>query len=64
MKVLQAREPAEALRQRILEYLAGDPEPELADIHIVRSRRDYAPTMPPFVTGFLDHAGFAAHSRS
>ena len=35
-KVLNAREPAEALRRRILGHLASQPQPELADIRIVR----------------------------
>jgi 8-oxo-dGTP pyrophosphatase MutT (NUDIX family) len=56
MKVLQAHEPAEALRRRIRDYLAREATPELADIRIVRSRRDFDPMMPRFVTMFLDHA--------
>ena len=53
IKVLQAREDAEALRVRILRYLAREPRPELADIRIVRSPADFDPTMPRFVTAFL-----------
>jgi 8-oxo-dGTP pyrophosphatase MutT (NUDIX family) len=64
MKVLQAREPAEALRRRILDYLAREAAPELADIRIVRSPRDFDPMMPRFVTAFLDRTGFPAYTRS
>ncbi len=55
MKVLQTREPAEALRARILRHLASEHEPELSDIHIVRGSADLTATMPEFVTAFLDH---------
>ncbi|MPZ41249.1 MAG: NUDIX hydrolase [Rhizobiales bacterium] len=64
IKVLQARERADVLRRRILEHLESEATPELADIHIVRSRRDYDSMMPGFVTTFLDHAAFSAHTRS
>jgi 8-oxo-dGTP pyrophosphatase MutT (NUDIX family) len=64
MKVLQSRESAEALRARILNHLAGETEPELADIRIVRSARDFDPMMPRFVTAFLDHIGFSGLTRS
>ena len=64
MKVLQAREPAEALRRRILDRLARETSPELADIRIVRSRRDFDPMMPRFVTAFLDRTDFLDNARS
>jgi hypothetical protein len=63
MKVLQAKESAEALRQRILDYLAREDAPELADVRIVRSRGGFDPMMPRFVTTFVEHAGFG-HARS
>lgn len=63
MKVLQAHDPAEALRRRILEHLVRDKAPELADIRIVRSRRDFDPMMPRFVTTFLDHTNFLDSRR-
>ena len=56
MKVMQAREPAETLRHRILAHLAREEQPELAGIHIVRGRGDFTAEMPGFVTAFLDHA--------
>jgi 8-oxo-dGTP pyrophosphatase MutT (NUDIX family) len=55
MKRLRAREPAADLRARILANLAREPQPELADIRIVRGPADYDPEMPPFVTAFLRH---------
>jgi 8-oxo-dGTP pyrophosphatase MutT (NUDIX family) len=64
MRVLQARDPAETLRRRILKYLARETTPELADIRIVRSRRDFDPMMPRFVTTFLDRMDFLGHPRS
>jgi 8-oxo-dGTP pyrophosphatase MutT (NUDIX family) len=63
MKVLQAAVPAEDLRRRILDHLARDKMPELADIRIVRSRGDVDAMMPRFVTAFLDRIGFD-HQRS
>jgi 8-oxo-dGTP pyrophosphatase MutT (NUDIX family) len=56
MKVLRVSEPADAIRARILRYLAQERQPELADIHIVRSRADFTPAMPEFVMAFLADA--------
>ena len=36
-----------------LDHLAREPQPELADIRIVRSPADFDPAMPRFVTAFL-----------
>jgi 8-oxo-dGTP pyrophosphatase MutT (NUDIX family) len=55
MKRLRARETAADLRARILANLAREPQPELADIRIVRGPADFDPMMPPFVTAFLRH---------
>jgi len=55
IKTMQAAVPGQALRARILSHLARDPKPELADIYIVRSRADFDPLMPPYVTAFLEH---------
>ncbi len=63
MKVLQAHEPAEVLRRRILDHLAREEAPELADARVVRSQRDVDPMMPRFVIDFLDCIGFD-HKRS
>jgi 8-oxo-dGTP pyrophosphatase MutT (NUDIX family) len=54
MKILQSAEPATALRGRILDFLARQRTPELADVRIVRSPADYDPMMPAFITTFLD----------
>lgn len=42
------------LRERIEANLARQREPELARIHLVRSRDDFAATMPRFVTAYLE----------
>lgn len=54
-KMLRAREPAEALRLRILAHLASQEQPELADIRIVRGPADLTSAMPPFVAALLGH---------
>jgi 8-oxo-dGTP pyrophosphatase MutT (NUDIX family) len=53
IKLLQVAEPAAALRERILDFLAREREPELCDIVIVRSRADLDARMPNFVTAYL-----------
>jgi len=53
MKVVQARQDAVSLRERIRAFLASQEQPELADIHVVRSVRDLDPRMPPYVAAFL-----------
>jgi hypothetical protein len=55
IKVLRARETAVQLRLRILDHLARERQPELADIRIVRGRADFDPMMPDFVTALLAH---------
>ena len=55
IKRLRARETAADLRRRVLANLAHEPQPELADIRIVRGPADFDPMMPPFVTAFLRH---------
>jgi hypothetical protein len=54
LKRLRSNETAGALRARILDHLARDRQPELADIRIVRSAADFDPAMPRFVTAFLE----------
>jgi 8-oxo-dGTP pyrophosphatase MutT (NUDIX family) len=56
IKRFRSREPAADLRARILANLAREPQPELADIRIVRGPADFDPMIPPFVTAFLRHA--------
>jgi hypothetical protein len=53
IKIVRAREPAIALRARILEYLRREAAPELSDIRIARDTADIDPHMPSFVTAFL-----------
>ena len=53
MKTLQAAEPAEALRGKILRHLASEQSPELADIRIVRGPADLDARMPAFIAAFL-----------
>jgi hypothetical protein len=55
MKLLQAREPAAVLRGRILDFLARQNRPELADIRIVRGPDDIDPMMPPHVVAYLQY---------
>jgi 8-oxo-dGTP pyrophosphatase MutT (NUDIX family) len=55
LKILQAAEPAEALRARILDHLAREQKPELADVCIVREPADLNPQMPPFIRTFIEH---------
>ena len=56
IKLLHAPETAAVLRARILGHLAGEAQPELSDIRIVRGPADLDPMMPPFMTAFLMHA--------
>jgi hypothetical protein len=42
------------LRGRIEANLAGQKEPELTRIHLVRGRGDLSAAMPRFVTAYLD----------
>ena len=60
IKVLRAAEPAPALRAKILGFIAREPRPELAGVHIVRGPADLHPMMPPFVPKFLHHVWQAA----
>jgi 8-oxo-dGTP pyrophosphatase MutT (NUDIX family) len=53
VKTLRSAENAEDLRARILAHLRREEQPELSDIIIVRSPRDFVPAMPRFVTAFL-----------
>lgn len=55
MKVMRSREPAAALRERILASIAAQDEPELADILVARGPQDMHPRMPDYVTAFLGH---------
>src|SRR3982074_1821097 len=54
-KMLHVRETATALRTRIRAHLAGEAQPELADVRIVRGPGDLDPMMPITVRTFLTH---------
>jgi 8-oxo-dGTP pyrophosphatase MutT (NUDIX family) len=54
MRTLQLDMPGEQARERIEANLASQDHPELAAVHLVRSRRDFKSSMPMFVTAFLE----------
>jgi 8-oxo-dGTP pyrophosphatase MutT (NUDIX family) len=54
MKIVEARANADALAAGIREFLSSQKQPEVADVHIVRGLRDLRPSMPAFVTAFLE----------
>ena len=54
VRTLRSAQTADVLRDRILEHLATETQPELSDIRIVRGPKDYTPAMLPFVTAVLD----------
>jgi len=54
IKLLRSTERADVLRARMLDHLARETQPELADIVIVRGPRDFDAAMPRFVTAFLE----------
>ena len=54
MKIVRVDLPGSALREKIEANLAAQAEPELAGIHLVRSRDDFTATMPRFVTAFIE----------
>ena len=54
MKTVEARASADALAERIRAFLSSDKQPELADVHIVRTLGDLRPSMPAFVSAFLE----------
>jgi 8-oxo-dGTP pyrophosphatase MutT (NUDIX family) len=53
IKVLRSNQNAVDLRDRILKFNAGEKEPELADIRIVRSTADFESDMREFVKAFM-----------
>jgi len=54
IRLLDCHRPAESLKRKIEATLKAQTHPELSAIHLVRDRRDFLPTMPPFVTAFID----------
>jgi hypothetical protein len=59
IRILHARESADALRSRILTFLASQEQPELADTHIVRGSRDFDPMIQPVDMAFLNSVGIS-----
>ena len=53
IKILRSDLTAEPLRARILENMAREKQPELADIRIIRGTADFDPMMHRFVQVFL-----------
>jgi hypothetical protein len=62
VRLLDVDMSGEALRARIEANLAGQRQPELARIHLVRDTSDITAAMPRFVTAFIE-AQFAAPTR-
>jgi 8-oxo-dGTP pyrophosphatase MutT (NUDIX family) len=56
MKLLQLNHGIDDVRARVLRFLAGERNPELAGVRVVRSRRDFGAEMPAFMTAFLSEA--------
>jgi 8-oxo-dGTP pyrophosphatase MutT (NUDIX family) len=55
IQLLEFSVPGELLRERIVRTLAGQAEPELSAIHLVRGRRDFTEAMPAYVTAFIEY---------
>ena len=53
LKPMRARETADQLRERIMDHIASEQEPELAGAAIVRSLGDLDAKMPAFVQTFF-----------
>ncbi|MFC0241110.1 NUDIX hydrolase [Rhodopseudomonas telluris] len=53
LRILDVDQPGDALKSRIEAFLARETKPELSGIHLVRSKADFLPTMPRFVTAYL-----------
>ena len=54
MKIIESHATADALAAHIRAFIGSQGQPELVDVHIVRSLSDLRPVMPPFVTAFLE----------
>jgi 8-oxo-dGTP pyrophosphatase MutT (NUDIX family) len=54
IRILDVDMTGEELRARIEANLAGQPQPELARIHLVRDTSDFTAAMPRFVTAFIE----------
>jgi 8-oxo-dGTP pyrophosphatase MutT (NUDIX family) len=54
IRILDVDMPGNGLKARIEANLVRQEHPELSDIHLVRTRADFRPSMPLFVTAFLE----------
>ena len=54
IRILDVDHPGQALRARIEANLAGQHQPELSAIHLVREAHDLTAAMPRFVTAFVE----------
>jgi 8-oxo-dGTP pyrophosphatase MutT (NUDIX family) len=54
IRILDVAASGEALRWRIEANLAGQSEPELARIHLVRGPADFTSSMPRFIVAYLE----------
>ncbi len=61
IRILDVDLAGEALRERIEANLAGQRQPELSAIHLVRGTADLTAAMPRFVTAFVERQ-FASNS--
>ena len=57
IRILHARETSRVLRARILANIRQQRLPELADIHVVRGKKDLHPMIQPIVVAFLTSVG-------
>ena len=55
MRILDSDLPADLLRDRIETNLAQQQSPEFSAMHVVRSRSDLQPAMPPHMVAFLEN---------
>ncbi len=54
MRLLQSPLSAVELKLRIEAFIRSEASPELSGVKLVRSRADFDPQMPTFITAFLD----------
>jgi 8-oxo-dGTP pyrophosphatase MutT (NUDIX family) len=54
MKIVRSPLSTDELVARVRRFLAGEKDPELSGVHVVRTREDLRPSaMPPFIIAFL-----------
>jgi 8-oxo-dGTP pyrophosphatase MutT (NUDIX family) len=54
IRILRVDMPADRLRTRIENTIAGQRQPELRAVHLVRTVAELSPAMPPFVRTFIE----------